>query len=110
MHQCRIESAPEACADKTRLGRAAPAHHQWSPRERRRGVESDDRRSKTSRSALEGDLRAKLHFARVLRAEDASKIRRPENAVGQIEIRGVEHVEDLPTQLDLPVLGNRPRL
>src|ERR1700730_5442433 len=59
---------------------------------------------------LEADLRAKLHFARVLRAEDASEIRRPEDPVGQIEVRSVEHVEDLPTELNLAALRDGPRL
>src|SRR6266550_1092282 len=59
---------------------------------------------------LEGDLRAKLHFARILRAEDASKIRRPEGPVRQIEIGPVQNVEDLPPELELASLRYGPRL
>lgn len=51
---------------------------------------------------LESKPDSDLHLAWILGAEDPSKVRRAEDPVRQIEIGLVEHVEDFPTELQLP--------
>src|SRR5580765_21082 len=59
---------------------------------------------------LETQFHAKLHLARFLRAEDATEVRRAEDAARHVEVRFVEQVEHFPPHFELAAAANSPRL
>ena len=87
-------------------------HHQPEGREEHpRSTNANHRKLECSASLrecqlqlrqLERQLHPKLHLPRLLRAEDASEIRRAEDPVRHVEICAVEQIEDFPRRSPAP--------
>src|SRR6185436_17772600 len=92
---------PTKCLGLTRDGGSGPSSFF------RRGGSSDPP-CNGLRNSLETQLRAELHLARILRAEDTSEVRGTEDATRDVEVHRVERVEDFPPQLQLTRPGHIP--